>query len=201
MNLYQPSKKLEVVEGVFETGIKGLWYIERKQFEDERGFFAEAGHIHKLEKVSGEEFKVKQINHSQSKKNVVRGMHAEDWKKLIFVTTGVSFSALADVRPESETFKKVVNFKLGFGEGALNGGLFILPGIANSICVIKEPVEYIYLVDKLYKDRDPSGDVAINLFDEELKIEWPLKREEMIISDRDRDSISLRNRFPEIFEK
>ncbi|MFH2061548.1 MAG: dTDP-4-dehydrorhamnose 3,5-epimerase family protein, partial [Candidatus Beckwithbacteria bacterium] len=196
MQLYQPTKDLEVVEGVFETGIKGLWYVERKQFEDERGFFAEAGYIHKLEEVSGEEFIVKQVNHSRSKKNVVRGMHAENWKKLIFVTTGVSFSALADVRPESETFKKTVNFKLGFGEGALSGGLFILPGVANSVCVLEGPVEYVYLVDRLYKDRDPAGDVAISVFDKDLNIEWPIKREEMIISDRDRQAVTLREKFP-----
>ncbi|MEA3354959.1 MAG: dTDP-4-dehydrorhamnose 3,5-epimerase family protein [Patescibacteria group bacterium] len=195
MNLYKPSKELEIVDGVFETGINGLWYVKRRQFDDGRGFFAETGHIHKLEEVSGEEFKVKQINHSRSKKNVVRGMHAEDWKKLIFVTMGVSFSALVDVRPESKTFKKVVNFKLGFGEDALNGGLFILPGIANSVCVLKGPVDYIYLVDRLYKDRDPRGDIAISVFDKDLDIKWPLKKEEMIISDRDKQAVSLREKF------
>lgn len=194
-----PKKELQVIEGVFETPIKGLWYVERKHFEDERGFFAEAGHTHKLEEVSGEEFKVKQINHSQSKLNVARGMHAEDWKKMIFVTTGVSFSALADVRPESETFGKAVSFKLGFGEGALKGGLFILPGIANSVCVLKGPVEYIYLVDRLYKDRDPAGDVAVSMFDKDLAIEWPIKREEMIISDRDKEAVTLREKFPDKF--
>ena len=200
MKLYEPKKDLEVVEGVFETGIKGLWYVERRQFDDERGFFAEAGHTHKLEEVSGEEFKVKQINHSRSEDRVVRGMHAEDWRKLIFVTTGVSFSALADVRPESETFGEVVNFKLGFGDDALKGGLFITPGIANSVCVLKGPVEYVYLVDRLYKDRDPKGDVAVSLFDEDLKISWPLKREEMIISDRDKQAVTLREKFPDKFE-
>lgn len=195
MKLYKPDKKLEAAEGVFKTEINGLWYVERKHFEDERGFFAEVGHTHKLEEVSGEEFKVKQVNHSKSKERVVRGMHAEDWKKLIFVTTGVSFSALADVRPESKTFKKVVCFKLGFGEEALKGGLFILPGIANSVCVLKGPVEYVYLVDRLYKDRDPKGDVAISLFDPELAIEWPLKKAEMVISKRDEQAVTLKERF------
>ena len=195
MKLYQPDKKLEVVEGVFKTEIKGLWYVERKQFEDERGFFAEIGHINKLEKVNGGEFKVMQINHSRSEKNVVRGMHAEDWKKLTFVTQGVSFSALADVRPESETFKKVINIKLGFGEEALKGGLYIEPGIANSVCVLEGPVDYVYVVDRLYKDRDKTGDVAVSLFDEELAIEWPIKKEEMIISDRDKQAVVLKERF------
>lgn len=190
---------MEVEEGVFETGINGLWYVERKQFGDFRGFFTEVNHINKLEKVSGEEFKIAQINHSQSKARVMRGMHAEDWKKLIFVTSGVSFSALADVRSSSETFKKVVCFKLGFGKRALKGGLFILPGIANSVCVLKGPVEYVYLVDKLYKDRDPSRDVAISLFDKDLAIEWPLKREEMVISERDKKAVSLREKFANKF--
>jgi len=201
MKLFKPTDELKVAEGVFETGIKGLWYLERNHFEDERGFFAEVGHTHKLEEVSGEEFKIAQVNHSRSEEKVVRGMHAENWKKLIFVTSGVSFSALADVRPESETFKKVVSFKLGFGEEALKGGLFILPGVANSVCVVKGPVDYVYFVDRLYKDRDPKGDVAISLFDPELAIDWPLKKEEMIISDRDKQAVSLREKFPKEFEK
>jgi len=201
MKLYQPDKKLEVVEGVFKTPIKGLWYIERRQFSDNRGFFSEVAHIHKLEELVKEPFVVKQVNHSRSERKVVRGLHAEDWKKFVMVTSGVSFCALADVRPESKTFKKVVSFRLGFESECLEGGLFIMPGVANSICAISKKVDYVYLVDRLYKDRDPAGDVAISVFDKDLKIEWPLDKKEMIISDRDRQAVALREKFPGSFEK
>jgi len=195
--LYKPEENLKAIEGVFKTEIKGLWYIARKQFEDERGFFAEVAHINKLEELTGKPIGVKQINYSRSLTNVVRGMHAEDWKKLIMVTNGLAFCALADIRPESETFGKVVSFELG--EAGLNGSLFVEEGIANSFCVVKGPVDYIYFVDRLYTERDPKGDVAISLFDPDLKIEWPLPKEEMILSERDKKAVSLRDRFPAKF--
>ena len=127
-------------------------------------------------------------------------MHAEDWKKIITVINGLAFCALADVRPESATFGQVVNFRLGFGEGGLTGSLLVEEEIANSFCVLKGPVDYVYCVDRLYSERDPKGDVAISLFDPDLKIEWPIKREAMILSERDKNSISLRQRFPEKFK-
>lgn len=196
-DLFQPIKELEVMEGVFETGIKGLWYIERKQFDDERGFFAEIAYVDKIEKLIGQSLVIKQVNYSRSLDRVVRGMHAEEWKKLITVTCGLAFCALADIRPNSETFGKVVSFKLG--EGGLGGSLFVEEGIANSFCVIKGPVDYVYCVDRKYSERDPKGDAAISLFDPDLNIDWPLKKEEMILSERDRDSVSLRQRFPDKF--
>lgn len=200
-NLFQPKKELEVIEGIFKTDIKGVWYLERKQFSDERGFFSEVAHIYKIEKLIGSPFIIKQVNHSRSTEHVTRGMHAEDWKKLITVANGAAFCALADVRPNSNDFGKVVSFNLGFGEGYLPGSLFVEEGVANSFCVVKGSVDYFYGVDRLYSERDPKGDVAISLFDPDLKIEWPLSREQMILSDRDRQSVTLRQRFPEKFER
>lgn len=199
-SLYKPSKERMVIEGVYETGIKGLWYWERKQFDDERGFFAEVAYPDKIEQLIDKPFVVKQVNHSRSLNRVVRGMHAENWKKLVTVIRGMAFCALADVRPESETFGKTVCFKLGFGEEALSGSLLIEEGIANSFCVLDGPVDYIYFVDRLYSDRDLKGDVAISLFDPDLNIDWPLEKEEMILSERDKQSVTLRKRFPDKFE-
>lgn len=197
-DLYQPLKELEVQAGVFKTGIKGLWYIERKQFDDERGFFAEIAYVDKIEKLIGQPLMIKQVNYSRSLDRVVRGMHAEEWKKLITVTCGLAFCALADIRPNSASFGKVVSFKLG--EGGLAGSLFVEEGIANSFCVIKGPVDYVYCVDRQYSARDPKGDAAISLFDPDLNIDWPLKKEEMILSERDKNSVMLRQRFPDKFK-
>lgn len=197
--IYQPDKGLAVGDGVYKTGINGLWYLERKSFSDERGFFAEVAHIYKLEKLISKPFIIKQVNHSRSVERVVRGMHAEGWQKLITVANGMAFCALADVRPDSADFGKVIGFNLGFGPEALAGSLFVAEGIANSFCVVSGTVDYFYAVDRLYSERDPAGDVAISLFDPDLKIDWPLKEEEMILSERDKNSVSLRQRFPAKF--
>lgn len=197
--MYQPEPKLEIQPGVFKTKIDGLIYLTYNLFSDERGFFAEVGHISKIETIAGQPFKIVQINHSRSLANVVRGMHAEGWNKLVTVINGFAFSALADVRPDSPTFGQTETFELGPDNGGLKGSLFISQGIANSVCVLKAPVDYIYCVDKLYADRDKSGDQAISLFDPDLKIAWPINKDKMIISERDKNAVTLRQKFPNKF--
>lgn len=197
--MYQPLPELEVQPGIFKTVIGGLYYLAYSFAADERGFFAEVGHSHKIEAVTGRPFKIAQINHSRSQANVARGLHAEGWNKLVTVINGLAFSSLADVRPDSPTFAKVELFELGPDNGGLKGSLYISSGIANSVCVLKAPVDYIYCVDKLYADRDKAGDQAISLFDPDLNIPWPLDRSKMIISERDKTAVFLRQKFPEKF--
>jgi len=197
---YQPTKDLEIKDKVYKTNLDGLYYLAHNFSPDKRGFFSEVGHTHKIEDIIGIPFKIAQVNHSRSLTNVVRGMHAEGWNKLVTVTGGVSFNAIADVRPDSKTFGKVETFLLGVGDQVLKGSLFIQAGIANSVCVIKSPVDYMYCVDKLYKDRDKAGDQAISIFDPDLNISWPIPKDQMILSDRDKNAVTLRKKFPQKFK-
>lgn len=190
---YTPQTEIE--NDIFKTSIDGMYFIAKTAHEDERGFFSEIGRIPEIEAITGTPFVVKQINHARSNKNVVRGIHAEGWNKFIFVTQGKSFCALADLRPESSTFKTVQTFVLGFGEGALSGSLYVPMGVGNSYAVLDGPMDYVYFVDRLYADRDTSGDAAISLFDPELAIEWPISKEEMILSERDTNSVMLKEKF------
>ena len=73
-------------------------------------------------------------------------------------------------------------------------------GVGNSICAVKGPADYLYLVDRLYANRDKSGDMAISIFDPDINIEWPIKKEEMVISERDTNTVTLREKFPEKFK-
>ena len=199
IKFFQPTKTDQVAEWVYKTKIPGLFYLKRKPFYDHRGFFAEIAHSHVIEKLTHKPFVIKQINHSRSDTNVVRGLHAEDWQKLTTIASGAAFCVLVDVRPDSPAFKTIEYFKLGFAKNALPGSLFIEEGIANSICVLQGPVDYIYCVDRLYRDRDPAGDVAISIFDPDLNIPWPIPKNKMILSDRDKNSINLREKFPDKF--
>jgi dTDP-4-dehydrorhamnose 3,5-epimerase len=181
-----------LIEGnVYKTSIDGLLYYDHKLLGDDRGFFSEVAHLPIIQKISGIDFSVKQVNHARSEKNVVRGIHAEDWNKFTFIASGKAFCAVADLRPESATYKHVETFVLGFDDQSLHGGLFIPRGLGNSIAVLEGPLDYIYFVDKLYSERDPAGDTAISLFDPQLAIDWPIPREQMIISERDQNSVLL----------
>jgi dTDP-4-dehydrorhamnose 3,5-epimerase len=192
-NIYQPSSDLQLSQHFFKTKIDGLFFFKSPKKNDERGFFSELILMPELEKITGKPFLIKQVNHTRSQQNVVRGLHAEDWNKLVIVTSGLAFSAIADIRPNSETFKTVEHFELGCHHPQDCGcGLFISSGLANSVCVIEGPLDYLYFVDQLYSERDTSGDQAISLFDEELAIDWPISRDEMILSQRDISAVSLK---------
>jgi len=190
--LYQPTPDKEVASGIYTTAINGLLYIEYKKFFDDRGFFADITGIKNLEKVIGKKMEIKQLNLASSKTNVVRGLHAEGWNKLVTTFTGRGFSALVDIRPNSPTFKKIEYFLFENNHESPKGtGLYIPMGVANSICALDGPVLYHYAVDAFYDERDPAGDKALSIFDPELNIQWPIDREQMIISQRDRDSVTL----------
>ena len=195
--MYTPTPELELASGIYKTSLEGLYFIPSKKFDDDRGYYAELARIPELDAVQGETFTVAQVNLARSNDKVARGIHAEDWNKLITITSGVAFCAFADIRPDSPTFGAVETVSLGVGENALHGAFFISKGIGNSLCVTQGPVDYLYCVDALYKDRDTSFDRAVSLFDPDLAIQWPLSKEEMIISERDTQATTVRELFPE----
>ncbi len=190
---YTPTPDNKVTETIHRTPIEGLFYLPFTPFEDNRGSYSELARLPELDDVLDTKFEVKQINLSRSKQNVARGFHAEKWRKLLTVLTGQAFCVFADLRPDSPTFKTVISVVMGNGD--LHGSFFLPEGIGNSFCVIKGEVSYLYAVDQLYKNRDTSGDVAINMFDPDLDIQWPVERDEMIISERDKNSITLKEKF------
>lgn len=198
--LYQPTEDLKIADRVYSTPIEGLYYLTYARHTDNRGSFADFYKIPKINAALGTDFTIKQLNYAYSYPKVLRGMHAENWNKLITVLAGKAFCVLADIRPNSPTFGKTAYFEFEFTPESKEGaGLFITKGIANSICAPEQEVGYLYAVDMLYEDRDVSGDRAISVFDPDLKIEWPIAREEAIISDRDINSITLRELYPEKF--
>lgn len=176
-----------------QTSIPGLLLLERPTNEDERGFFREVFHLDELEQALGFEFKVVQMNHSKSQPKVLRGLHAENWNKLIYPLTGQVFTAIADIRPDSSTFAKVETFIFKESDPK---ALFVPKGLANSFCVLgKREVHYLYLVDAYY---DGSDTRAIAFDDPDLNITWPI--EDPLISERDKNNPRLRDLFPEKFK-
>ncbi len=168
------------------TSIPGLLIMERPIFKDERGFFREIFHLDELEEVSGIKFNTIQMNHSHSNPGVLRGIHAEQWNKIVYPLNGNVFLAIVDIRPDSPTFGKVETFNID-DENRI--GLFIPNGLANSVCVTGDAaVDYIYLVDAYY---DGSDTRAIAWDDPDLNINWPIKNP--ILSQRDKTNPRLKD--------
>ena len=157
-------------EFIQKTSIKGLLILKRPEHEDDRGFFKEIFHIDEIEKELGIEFKGLQMNHAYSKPYVLRGIHAENWNKIIYPVNGEVFVAIADIRIDSLTFGKVETFTINDQNRI---GLFVSKGLANSYCITSDTsVDYIYLVDAYYDGTDQR---AIALDDPDLNIKWPIQ--------------------------
>lgn len=180
-------------ETVKKTSIDGLLILKRPVHEDNRGFFREIFHIDEIEKVLNIGFKGVQMNHAYSSPKVLRGIHAENWNKIIYPLNGEVFVAIADIRVDSPTFGKVETFVINDQNRI---ALFLSKGLANSYCVTgNQPIDYIYLVDAYYDGTDQR---AVAWDDPDLAIDWPVK--DPIISQRDSNNPKLRDLFPEKFK-
>lgn len=180
------------MSNIKRTKIQGLYILERPTFSDERGFFRELYHLDELEKAIGREFKIVQVNHSNSVPNVIRGFHAEPWNKLVYCVSGRAFHAITDLRPDSPTFGRIQTFTF---DDEHRFALFVSKGLGNSLCAIgPELVNYVYFVDDYYRGL-PAPAVIWN--DPDLNVGWPVKNP--IVSKKDRQNPTLRQLFPEKF--
>lgn len=180
-------------EFVKKTFLEGLFVLTRPIYKDERGFFREIFHLDEIEKQLGIEFKGVQMNHALSKPKVLRGIHGENWNKIISPLNGEVFVAIVDIKVDSPTFGKVETFTIN-DENRI--ALFVSRGLANSYCVTSSSsVDYIYLVDSYY---DGSDQKAVAFDDPDLAIAWPIS--DPIISKRDKNNPRLRELFPEKFK-
>lgn len=170
--------------GLINPFIEGLYYISS-------GTNATLP-IAIVSEIIGSEFNPVQINHSWSVPNVLRGLHAEGWAKVIKVVKGRVKACLVDVRPDSPSFKSVTMKYLD----ASSGWIYIPVGFANGFQVVplkngeEAGADYVYVVNGSYKDRDPRRDQAIDMSSSELNIRWD-PAIERIISQRDLGGVSV----------
>jgi dTDP-4-dehydrorhamnose 3,5-epimerase len=192
--------------------IDGLFIIERDTFEDFRGFFRETFRMSELAEALGHVPTFVQENHSRSRKGVLRGLHAENWEKLIYVPHGRVFTAVADIRPDSRTFGVVETFELGrWGDASeapeLELGqtraqkqdatllkVYLPRAVAHGFCVLSDEAEYVYQVTEYFQGA-PTPAVIWN--DPDLAIPWPLS--DPILSPQDQGNLTLRSIRPERF--
>jgi dTDP-4-dehydrorhamnose 3,5-epimerase len=168
--------------------LHGVTIFERPTLHDDRGFFHEVFQLQDLDLVLGRSVRFLQINHSRSHNNVLRGLHAEDWEKLVYAPRGAVFTALADLRPESPTFGQTEVFLLG---EANPSSVFIPRGVAHGYCVTSDEADYVYQVSAYY---DGSDTRAVAWDDPDLAIDWPTKYP--VLSQRDRTNPTMRELFP-----
>ncbi|MFA5249859.1 MAG: dTDP-4-dehydrorhamnose 3,5-epimerase [Parachlamydiales bacterium] len=161
--------------------IEGLKLIRPRLFCDRRGYFLESFRRNFFQSLGLPEFV--QENHAFSKAGALRGMHfqkAPGQAKLVTVVSGEIFDVAVDMRPSSASFGKWQGVYLNdrFCEQ------FFLPsGFAHGYLVVSPTAHVLYKVSHYY---DPALEGAFAYADPELKIKWPLnKNQQLLISEKD----------------
>jgi dTDP-4-dehydrorhamnose 3,5-epimerase len=154
--------------------IQGVMIAHLKAFEDNRGRFMETFRKGWFPQRTWE---IVQTNRSDSKANVLRGLHyhhkqVDYW----YVPFGRIRAALFDMRPDSPTYKAVQTIEMGNGAEL---GLFIPIGVAHGFVALTDAT-LTYLVDNYYDSTDEYG---ILWNDPDVNMPWGV--ENPILSQRD----------------
>ena len=165
-----------------KTKFKDLFVVKTMVFKDNRGWLKE-------------EFKKNFIKKnliftlvSSSKKNVLRGLHIQTKKpqdKFLSVLKGRVLDVAVDLRKNSKTYGK--HFKTILSEK--NGKhLFVPKGFAHGILGLDKENILHYACSNY---RDTKSEMSIKWNDEDLKINWGVKKP--IISKKDKLALSFKD--------
>lgn len=163
---------------VHQTPIPGLLVIDLVLHGDNRGWFKENFQKEKLEALGFPAFKVVQNNFSYNEEiGVTRGLHAEPWEKYISVANGKVFGAWVDLRA-GDTFGTTFTTEI-----TPDKAIFVPRGVANGYQTLEPNVTYTYLVNGHWSPQ--AQYTFVNLFDQTVSIDWPIPREQAIVSEKD----------------
>ena len=165
-----------------QTDIEGVYIIEPRVFTDPRGYFVEAWKKAEFEEHIGKVDFI-QDNESKSSRGVLRGLHYQqgEWSqaKLVRVIKGRVLDVAVDIRRSSPTFGRHVAVELS-EDNKLQ--LFIPRGFAHGFLVMSDEAVFTYKVDNAYA---PHAEAGILWNDPVLGINWPIRADEVITSDKD----------------
>lgn len=179
-----------------ETSLPDVILVTPARFGDQRGFFSETYNRRGLADI-GISADFIQENHAYSADpGTLRGLHFQcppaTQTKLLRVLRGAALDVCVDLRKGSPTFGQHVMAEL-----TAEGGQQILcpKGFAHGILTLKPHTEITYKVDAYYA---PELELGVRFDDPDLAINWPFAERELILSDKDRNQLSLRD-LPDIF--
>ena len=166
-----------------KINIKGIKVFKSLIFYDNRGSFKE---VYKKKLLPNKKFIFDCV--SNSKKNVLRGLHLQtknSQAKFLTVIKGKIFDVLVDLRKDSKTFGK--HFSITLSDRLPYSSIYIPEGFAHGFCTLeKENIVYY----RCSNYRKKKYEIGISWSDKDLKIKWPIKKP--ILSNKDSKNISFK---------
>ena len=153
------------------------------KFEDHRGFLSETFRTNGMA-AFGVDFPWLQENHSSSAKaGTVRALHfqtsPQGQAKLVRVVRGAIFDVAVDLRRGSPTYGKHVSAILSADNWKQ---IYIPAGFAHGVCTLEPETNFTYKASAYW---EPQLEGGLCWDDPDLGIEWPVKAEDAILSERD----------------
>lgn len=176
---------------VTKTHLQDCFVIEPKVFGDDRGYFFESFNQQDFQKKTGLSVTFVQDNEAFSNRGVLRGLHFQKGisaqAKLVRVIKGKVLDVAVDVRPKSKTYGKCFSIILSEDN---KKQLFVPRGFAHGYSVLEDNTIFAYKCDNYY-DNSSEGGIIYN--DSDLKIDWMLNENEIILSEKDKTLPLLKN--------
>lgn len=168
---------------VEKTPLKDCFLIHNMVFNDERGYFFESFNARTFYETTGVKVDFVQDNQSHSVKGVLRGLHYQKGEfaqaKLVRVLKGEVLDVALDLRKSSPSFGQ--SYAVVLSETSQTQ-LFIPRGFAHGFLVLSEEVDFFYKCDNFY-NKASEGGIIYN--DPEIKIDWQMQPQDLIISSKD----------------
>lgn len=168
---------------ITKTALDGVVIIEPQVFEDARGYFFESWNKAKMEEA-GLNYDFIQDNQSKSCYGTIRGIHFQKGEfsqaKLVRVLQGTVLDVAVDLRKDSKTFGQHVAVELSAEN---NRQLMIPRGFGHGFSVLTPTAVFAYKCDNVYNKASEAG---IRFDDLALGIDWKVKPEEAVLSDKDK---------------
>ncbi len=168
---------------ITKMALDGVVIIEPQVFEDARGYFFESWNKAKMEEA-GLNYDFIQDNQSKSCYGTIRGIHFQKGEfsqaKLVRVLQGTVLDVAVDLRKDSKTFGQHVAVELSAEN---NRQLMIPRGFGHGFSVLTPTAVFAYKCDNVYNKASEAG---IRFDDPALGIDWKVKPEEAVLSDKDK---------------
>lgn len=148
--------------------IQGLYEVQPKVFNDNRGYFFEI-YSEKDLNAAGLCMKFVQDNQSASTRGVLRGLHFQKQHpqgKLVRAVAGRVYDVAVDIRNGSPTFGRYYGVIL---DSEKQNEFYIPEGFAHGFYVLSETAVFAYKCTDFY---DPKGEGGLMWNDPVIGIDW-----------------------------